>query len=841
MPATLTQPETLASLLHRVFGHSDFRPHQQPVCEAAAAGRDVLLVMPTGAGKSLCYQLPALARRTAGDLGTALVISPLIALMDDQAGKLSALGLHVARIHSGRSREDARQACREYLDGTLDFLFIAPERMRVPGFPEMLAKRKPTLVAIDEAHCISAWGHDFRPDYRTLGQHLPALRPAPIIALTATATPTVQRDIARQLDLRDPAVFITGFRRNNLAVEVVELSKPQRPDFALKLLKQAENRPAILYAQSRKDAEEFASKLHKHFPAAAYHAGLDAQTRERVQRAFLTGKLDVIVATVAFGMGVDKADVRTVLHVALPGSVEAYYQEIGRAGRDGLPSRTVLLHGFADRRLQEFFLEKNYPPVNDLERVAQVLPGEFAPIDAVHNLLRKKRDMIDRETLERTIEKLMVAGVVEMDITGDVRLAEGVSAETPAPRWQTNYESQVAVRRAQIDAMIAFAESTTCRMAALVRHFGDKDDRQGACGVCDICNPAGAGSSNAAHQPTQQERGWLREILGALESRSTSTGKLFTDLHLMRERNDFDTLLDGLARAGLISIANDTFRSPEGKDITYKKAAITPEGRLTGNEKTDDATLDTVWIRGSLSGAPVKKAVKKTGSSSGSVSSRSGSRSGAEETALSPAAEALFEQLRNWRTEQARPTKTPAFMILADAVLRAIASRAPQNLSELNAVPGMGPTKVDKFGAALLAITRGGALPMVEARSPRVETERRSPAAPARPEAARSASAAERPVGSGPSAVRQNKPAPAQAPMVELTAAQQALETKLKEWRREQARTAGLPSFFILSDTVLRAIAQAAPRTIADLAGVRGLGSDKVDRFGATVLAVVKG
>ena len=215
---------SLTDLLHRNFGFASFRANQEAVCRAAIDGGDVLLVMPTGAGKSLCYQLPAIALG-----GTTLVVSPLIALMEDQVAKLAAQGLHVARIHSGRDRGLSRQACIDYLNGSLNFLFIAPERLRVPGFAEMLAKRKPSLVAIDEAHCISAWGHDFRRDYRTLGQHLPALRPAPIIALTATATPLVQDDIVRQLDLQSAARFIHGFRRDNIAIEVVETPKPRRP------------------------------------------------------------------------------------------------------------------------------------------------------------------------------------------------------------------------------------------------------------------------------------------------------------------------------------------------------------------------------------------------------------------------------------------------------------------------------------------------------------------------------------------------------------------------------------------------------------------------------------
>src|SRR5882724_12933199 len=227
----------LTSLLHKTFGFPSFRANQEAVCRAATDGRDVLLVMPTGSGKSLCYQLPAIARG-----GTTLVISPLIALMEDQVAKLRERNFAVARIHSGRDRGESRQACIDYLNGALQFLFIAPERLRVTGFPEMLAKRKPSLIAIDEAHCISQWGHDFRPDYRMLGQYLPTLRPAPVIALTATATPMVQDDIVEQLGLSRPGRFIHGFRRDNLAIEVVEVATSQRKDLVSELLIDPERR-----------------------------------------------------------------------------------------------------------------------------------------------------------------------------------------------------------------------------------------------------------------------------------------------------------------------------------------------------------------------------------------------------------------------------------------------------------------------------------------------------------------------------------------------------------------------------------------------------------------------
>jgi DNA topoisomerase-3 len=239
VPKAIPSNASLSELLKEVFGFSSFRPNQQAVCQAVTAGEDALLVMPTGSGKSLCYQLPGLARG-----GTTLVISPLIALMDDQVRKLKELGLSAECIHSGRDRESSRQACIDYMKGNLQFLFIAPERLRVPGFPEMLGKRKPALVAIDEAHCISQWGHDFRPDYRMLGQYLPNFRPAPVLALTATATPLVQKDIAAQLGLSGIKQFIHGFRRENIGIEIVEALPSNRPQLAQAILREPANRPA---------------------------------------------------------------------------------------------------------------------------------------------------------------------------------------------------------------------------------------------------------------------------------------------------------------------------------------------------------------------------------------------------------------------------------------------------------------------------------------------------------------------------------------------------------------------------------------------------------------------
>ena len=665
---TPTPPERLAELLQSDFGLERFRPYQEAVCQAVVQGQDVLLVMPTGAGKSLCYQLPGLARA-----GTTLVISPLIALMEDQVSKLQQQSLRAERIHSGRDRASSRQVCVDYLAGRLDYLFIAPERLSVHGFPEMLAKRKPVLIAVDEAHCISHWGHDFRPDYRLLGQRLPLLRPAPVIAMTATATPLVQDDIVQQLGMPESRRFIHGFRRTNIAVEMVEMKPSERASVVHRVLADAQHRPAIVYAPTRKEANSLGASLSTELPAASYHAGMLAADREQVQNRFLNGELEVIVATIAFGMGVDKPDIRTVIHTGLPSTVEGYYQEIGRAGRDGLPSRAILLYSYADRRTHEFFQNRDYPPIEILERIQQALDDQWRSKESLEQKLN-----INLDDLERALDKLWIHGGVQINPEEYVCRA--------GADWQPAYQAQCEHKQAQLEQITRSTQAHICRMLTLVRHFGDQEDSGESCGLCDVCAPDDCWVRQF-RQPTRQEQGLIRQVLEELRRwDGQSTGKLYRELGVDLERRTFEAILGGLSRSDLIRVNEDAFQKG-GRTIRFQRAFLTDQGR---NSKKDVAVL--------LTEQPVasKSSRRKT--------SKSSKVSKVAQVDLDEAPPHLVDALKSWRLTEARKRQIPAFRILSDRVLKTLAVLRPKDEAGLLSVPGIGPTLVNKYSKQLLGI-----------------------------------------------------------------------------------------------------------------------------------------
>jgi DNA topoisomerase-3 len=599
--------------------------------------------------------------------------------MEDQVAKLQALGLRAERIHSGRDRALSRQAMAAYLDGRLDFLFVAPERLGVPGLPEELARRPPALVAVDEAHCISEWGHDFRPDYRRLGSRLPALRPAPVIALTATATPRVQDDIAAQLGLK-PLKFIHGFRRGNIAIEVARLPPSLRADAVKHLLADPACRPAIVYAPTRREADLLGTTLAADFPAAAYHAGMAAPHRERVQADFLGGRLEVIVATIAFGMGVDKPDVRSVIHTALPGTLEGFSQEIGRAGRDGRPSRAVLLHSWNDRRTHEFFQERDYPEPELLERVFQALGPEPEPADEVVRRLR-----LDPEKLETALEKLWIHG-------GAWYSTEGGQAFVARGRegWLVPYGRQREHRREQLDQMQRFADGHVCRMVALVRHFGDQEDKGEPCGTCDVCDPKGC-RLRSVRPPRPAERAAAQTLIESLRRRDgQATGRLHAECGSTGlERRSFEEALGGLVRAGLLRVTSDTFEK-EGKTIQFQRAWLTAEAR-------------TVSL-----GALEFTLAEEAGARKGSAPRRGKRRRQRETPAREVVAEpALVAELKRWRLSEAKRAGVPAFRVLHDRTLLALAAARPRDETTLLAVPGIGPALLARYGRQVLGICRG--------------------------------------------------------------------------------------------------------------------------------------
>jgi ATP-dependent DNA helicase RecQ len=423
-----------------------FRPGQREVIEQVLARRDVLCVMPTGGGKSLCYQLPACLLE-----GLTLVVSPLIALMKDQVDALTARGISATLINSTLDPAEQWQRLADVEAGRYALVYVAPERFRSGRFVEAMARLRPTLLAVDEAHCISEWGHDFRPDYARLGQARRAMHMPPCIALTATATDIVRRDIAEQLDLRELAQFVTGFDRPNLFYRVVDASRDNEKLAALADILQSNPGSSIVYASSRKRCEDVGHFLSVELrkTTAIYHAGMNRDERSAAQESFMSGAAEVVVATNAFGMGVDKADIRSVVHYNMPGTLEAYYQEAGRAGRDSTPAECVLLYAPGDRFLQEMFIENAFPPPDAVYRVFDFLRRlDTDPIELTQLEIRDGARLDVNESAVGTALKLLEgAGALERFRPRENMAIVRINAEPDEPSLTARLNPQAHTQR----------------------------------------------------------------------------------------------------------------------------------------------------------------------------------------------------------------------------------------------------------------------------------------------------------------------------------------------------------------------------------------------------------
>ncbi len=479
------------------------------------------------------------------------------------------------------------------------------------------------------------------------------------------------------MNLKVPRRFIHGFRRDNIAIEVVKAPPASRFALVRDVLDDEARRPAIVYAPKRKDAETLAELLNHAFPAAAYHAGLEGARRQDVQSRFQAGKLQVIVATTAFGMGIDKADVRTVLHTALPGSLEGYYQEIGRAGRDGAPSRAILMHSYADRYTHDFFHERDYPDPSVVERIFNCLTANPQPKEAV--LIRSR---LAEEAFDIAMEKLWIHGGAVVDYAEN--LSRGIAD------WRESYVAQREHKMAQFERMLAYGDVAACRMTTLVRYFGDVADSHGRCGMCDFCDPEGT-VAQSSRPASDKERAQAVRILDALKhTDAMATGRLYTQVFGdgSVERRALEELLGALARCGLIQIANETFEK-DGKRIEYRKARITPAG-----QQADASTPILIPVE-----IEVEARVKK-----GKVSKKKAAAAPKKTRSKAAVEDPVEKALRAWRMAEAKRKAVPAFRILTDRTLQAIAERRPQTTRELIELPGVGLAIAEKYGAQIFRI-----------------------------------------------------------------------------------------------------------------------------------------
>jgi RecQ family ATP-dependent DNA helicase len=630
--------------LRELFGFPDFLPGQEDVVRRALAGTDALALMPTGSGKSLPYQLAAMLRERP-----TLVVSPLIALMKDQVDKLPpAVAARATLVNSSLEADEVAARVRAFAAGETKLLYAAPERLRRRSFVTALASAGVGLVVVDEVHCVSMWGHDFRPDYLFIRTALAALGEPPVLGLTATATPETEKEIGRALGRSFEVVRASVVRANlHHAVDRAESEEERRRALLARL--RGTSGPAIVYARSRRSCEALSRFLRGHgISAFHYHAGMEPAERTEAQEAFLRGDARVVVATTAFGMGIDKPDIRLVLLYNLPGSLEDYVQMVGRAGRDGAPSDCVLFSGRPDARSLRRFVEGDVPRVEELR-----------------DAYRSARDGLE-------VAEPVLLGMLEQ--AGLVRRGFDRDLDVPAPpadareRMTALLGQLEAQARARADRIVAFAESARCRQAEIAEHFGEQT--AGDCGTCDAC----AGSIGVvAFEGGSDEAVLPEDVLGEI---LRAVGELRWPLGV-----------SGLAATlgGSISAPPSGRRSPAFGALA---AASTSRIERWIRELVDSRHLDRYESEDGfplLRLGPARERPRAVG-------------------AEGPVDEGLFERLRTWRLAQAREADVPAFVVFSDKTLRALAAARPGDERALAAVPGIGPAKLERYGPELLQL-----------------------------------------------------------------------------------------------------------------------------------------